>query len=242
MTRILLTISAALLCTTTHAQGPAPKTIAEVSSVAKPLAMRDLQTSRSFPQFSDEITTVNIQTQIQMPTIITRAQWGAKETSGPLSKHFPRAITIHHGGDKLHTPGTDAVPGIRALQKYSQEQKNWCDIPYHYMIDGEGKIYEARPWQIPGDTNTAYNPDKHLLIEMIGNYEDQAPTLSQIKAVSDLCAWCCDYFNIDPKTIAGHQDYVPTQCPGQYFYPYVISGYIEGQVRQRLKSAYNKNQ
>lgn len=234
----MLAVGLCVVAGAAMAAGPEPKTIVEVAAVKKPLAGRSAPMPREFAALDSVGGEVNANCKIAKPTIITREEWGALPTSGTLSSHFPVAITIHHGGDKLLVPGSDVVPGIKALQKFSQNTKGWCDIPYHYMIDDQGRIYEARPWNIPGDTNTSYDPNRHLLIELIGNYEQQAPTLAQMKAVVALSAWGCDYFNIDPATIAGHVDYVPTQCPGQYYYPYVISGSVEGDVRREIREAY----
>ncbi|MDD4280018.1 hypothetical protein GX645_05705 [Candidatus Sumerlaeota bacterium] len=216
-----------------------PKTIAEVVQTTKPLALRDLQLGREFSLSSSETqTTVNATARVPKPAIVTREQWQAKPTSGTIVNHFPAAVTIHHGGDKPLAPDADTASLVRNLQTWSQTQKGWCDIPYHFMIDLNGTIYEARPWDIRGDTNTAYDTNKHLLIELIGNYEEQAPSMAQLNAICDLTAWVCDYFNIPPETIAGHKDYTSTLCPGTYVYPYVLSGWIEGQVRKKIQTAY----
>mgnify|MGYP000277111105 CR=1 FL=1 len=102
--------------------------------------------------------------------IVKRADWGWL----PLEKGKQEAaitkITIHHGGVEF-TADKDPVAAIRNLQKWSREEKDWIDIPYHFMIDLKGNMYETRPINYPGDTNTEYDPTGHVLVEIMGNYE-----------------------------------------------------------------------
>jgi hypothetical protein len=56
--------------------------------------------------------------------------------------------------------------------------------------------------------------------------------------ICDLMAWACDYYNINPESLRGHQEYADTDCPGKYLYPFVVSGFFEGEVRKRIHDAY----
>ena len=230
--RAAAVVTAALIAAPVSAQVGYP-----LPDSARPKAMRDLALGRSF----DGTTSgqVNPAPRVPKPRIVTKAEWGGKPTSGTAQAHFPSRLTLHHGGDaKPLLPTDDPVKKMVGLQRFSQHDKPWPDIPYHFTIDLQGNIYEARDPMTAGDTNTTYNPKAHLLIEVMGNYEIQEPNEKQIKAISDLMAWACDYYNIDPATIRGHKDYAQTACPGKYLYPYVTSGEIEGQVRTRIRAAY----
>ena len=74
------------------------------------------------------------------------------------------------------------------LQNWSRGIKGWSDIPYHYIVAPDGTVYAARPWQIPGDTNTEYQPQGHALLMLLGNFEVQYPTEAQIQATAWLLA------------------------------------------------------
>jgi hypothetical protein len=203
----------------------------------RPMAMRSLPLGRAF----DDTTSgqINPAPRVPKPRVISKAEWGGKPTSGTAQAHFPGRVTLHHGGDaKPLLPTDDAVKKLVGLQRFSQVDKKWPDIPYHFCIDLQGNIYEARDPLTAGDTNTTYNPRGHLLVEVMGNYEIQAPNENQMKAMCDLMAWACDYYNMNPELIRGHMDFAQTACPGKYLYPYVASGAIEGEVRKRIAAAY----
>ena len=143
-------------------------------------------------------------------------------------------ITIHHGGVEFNKE-QDPVEEIRNLQNWSRTEKNWIDIPYHFMIDLEGNIYEARPINYPGATNTTYDPTGHALIEVMGNYEVQTLSQAQLKSVIDLAAFLAKKYDVSPNEIKGHKDYAETLCPGQDLYKYLEDGTIQNSVERKLK-------
>ncbi|HHJ53224.1 MAG TPA: N-acetylmuramoyl-L-alanine amidase [Caldithrix abyssi] len=166
--------------------------------------------------------------------IILRQEWGWQpyQTKMP-PKQTIRYITIHHGG-VYFDPDSDAVKYIRHLQKWSREEKKWIDIPYHFMIDFKGHIYETRPLIYPGDTNTSYDPTGHALICVMGNFEEQVPGKQQLQALINLTAFLADYFHVPLEKIKGHKDYAETLCPGKNLYRYLQNGFIRKTVQQKL--------
>jgi hypothetical protein len=93
------------------------------------------------------------------------------------------SITLHHEGSaRPLLPGDDPVQQLRALQAWGERDRNWWDVPYHYLIDLDGNIYEGRDWHYMGETNTTYDPSGHFLISIIGNYNLQEPTQKQLNA------------------------------------------------------------
>jgi hypothetical protein len=124
---------------------------------------------------------------------------------------------------------------------FSQTKRPWCDVPYHFFVDVDGSIYEGRAVGLAGDTNTRYDPAGHLLICALGNFEIQAPTKAQLDSISDLMAYGCEKFGVDPAKISSHRDHALTACPGRHLFAYVASGFFEGEVRERLRTAYGDN-
>ncbi len=166
--------------------------------------------------------------------VITRAQWGSLELSKALPEHEITKITIHHGGVDF-AEDKDPVGYIKNLQIWSMsDEKKWIDIPYHYMIDLEGRIYEARPINYPGATNTTYDPTGHALICVMGNYENQILSEGQLDAVVNLSAFLASYFSVPSSEIKGHMDYAETQCPGKDLYKYLQDNTIQNRVSEKL--------
>ncbi len=167
--------------------------------------------------------------------VILRKDWGWQPLPKDTIEQTIKKITIHHGG-VFFSPDSNAEDYIRHLQWWSRAKKQWIDIPYHFMIDFQGKIYETRPINYPGDTNTTYNPYGHALICLIGNFEEQKVTPAQLTSLVRLSAFLADYFHVPPGEIRGHKDYAETLCPGADLYRYLKSGYI----RKRVENLINK--
>ena len=165
--------------------------------------------------------------------VITREQWGWKPEEKTLPEHTINKITLHHGGEYF-AEDKDVTAYLRNLQSWSRSEKKWMDIPYHYMIDLKGNIYETRPLKYPGDTNTDYDVRGHALICVMGNYEVQKFNKEQMKAVVDLTSFLVKKYNVNLDSIKGHKDYALTLCPGEDFYRFIRDHTIQKLVAQKL--------
>lgn len=146
-----------------------------------------------------------------------------------------KTITLHHAGDpKPMTPQDDPIKKLQGLQSWGMSDKNWWDVPYHYLISLDGTIYEGRDIRYVGETNTKYDPDGHFLISVMGNYDIQEPTPEQIKSITDLMAWAVQEYNVPLDQIKGHCDYAETGCPGKNLKPYLKDGTFVKGVKERL--------
>ena len=165
--------------------------------------------------------------------VVRRAEWGWKKAKNSLPEHAISRITIHHGGVEFGDD-RDPVEYLRSLQDWSREERGWMDIPYHFVIDLEGKIYEGRPLQYPGDTNTTYNPKTHALVVVVGNYEVRELAEVQFESLVKLTAFLAAEFSVGLSDIKGHMDYAPseTACPGANIYQYFEDGSLLRRVRQ----------
>ena len=144
-------------------------------------------------------------------------------------------VTLHHTGDSRPLlPGDDPVQRLRGLQSWGARDRNWWDVPYHFLMDLEGKIYEGRDYRYMGETNTAYDPGGHFLISIIGNYGRQEPTPAQIEQIANLMAWAIDEFDLPLDRIGGHYNYATTTCPGTHLRKYLEDGTFRRMVAARL--------
>lgn len=167
--------------------------------------------------------------------IITAEQWGGIPANKLLAKkHSITHITLHHQGETF-PKGKDPIQYLRNLQKWSREEKKWIDIPYHFVIDLDGKVYEGRNIIYAGDTNTEYDPTGHILIEVVGNFEEVEPNEKQLEAVVKTMAYLASRYNIPVDSIRGHKDYSSqTVCPGKNLYHYLENGYFRERVSKLL--------
>jgi hypothetical protein len=148
------------------------------------------------------------------------------------------SITLHHEGSaKPLLPTDDPVAGLRALQSWGERDRNWWDVPYHYLIDLDGHVYEGRDWHYMGETNTTYDPSGHLLISILGNYNLQEPTQAQLNAIADVMAWAVKKFDVPLDSIRGHYNYAETDCPGKNLRKYLEDGTFRRMVVARLEES-----
>lgn len=146
------------------------------------------------------------------------------------------SITLHHEGSaRPLRPEDDPVAGLRALQSWGERDRNWWDVPYHYLIDLDGHVYEGRDWHYMGETNTTYDPSGHLLISILGNYNLQEPTKAQLDAIADVMAWAVKKFDVPLDSIRGHYQYAETNCPGKNLRKYLEDGTFRRMVVARLR-------
>ena len=169
-------------------------------------------------------------------------EWGglpvmAAQAGGPPQRIHH--ITLHHQGETWRQ-GDDVAAYLRRLQTWSRSTRHWADIPYHYVIAPDGRIFEARPLAQPGDTNTEYDPEGHALVMLLGNFEEVEPTPEQLHATVALLAWLAKSQGLADQPmaqlIASHKDYsAQTVCPGRHLYRYLQDGWLPHAVALRLQ-------
>lgn len=144
-------------------------------------------------------------------------------------------VTLHHtGSPEPLRPTDDPREKLRGLQSWGARDRNWWDVPYHYLIDLDGHIYEGRDHRYMGETNTTYDPEGHFLISVIGNYGRQEATPAQLEAIADLMAWALSRYDLPLDRIGGHYNYAETDCPGRELRKYLEDGTFTRMVRERL--------
>jgi len=170
-------------------------------------------------------------------SIIKVKDWGGTSAIDSLAKkHSITHITLHHQGEPF-PKGKDPVKYLQNLQKWSRQEKHWIDIPYHFIIDLDGKVYEGRNINYAGDTNTEYDPTGHALIEVFGNFEEVEPNQNQFDAVVKTMAWLSIKYKVPVDSIRGHKDYSSkTVCPGKNLYRYLQSGYFKKRVSELIQT------
>ena len=170
--------------------------------------------------------------------IVPVSAWGGSPADAALARrHTITHITLHHQGEPFK-PGTDPRAYLRRLQAWSRDTRHWLDIPYHYIIDLDGRIYAGRDIAYAGDTNTEYDPKGHALIEVVGNFEEVEPNQAQLDAVVRLMAMLANKYDVPLDRIASHRDYSgQTVCPGANLYRYVQDKTFRHEVALRLARA-----
>ena len=83
---------------------------------------------------------------------------------------------------------------------------------------------------------TNYDPTGHVLICLMGNYENIEVAPEQMEALIDFCSYMVKTYGLSPDDIQGHKDYSDqTVCPGKNLYRYLEDGSIRSKVAGKLQ-------
>jgi N-acetylmuramoyl-L-alanine amidase len=163
---------------------------------------------------------------------ICRPAWGASPPTGVYVPHKISRITVHHSAVVLRD-NRKAPAQLRAFQA-DHQSRGWPDIAYHLLIDRHGNLYQGRPLQFVGDTNTSYDPTGHLLVLALGNFQVQAMSSAQLNTVVSVLAWGCTRYGVAPRAIRGHRAYAETLCPGDRLQALITNGTVRKRVAKQL--------
>ena len=181
------------------------------------------------------LVALEVATLASLPTVVASSDVAGGAALRLRVPHRITHVTLHHtGSPEPLRPADDPREKLRGLQSWGARDRNWWDVPYHYLIDLEGRIYEGRDWHFMGETNTAYDPEGHFLISVIGNYGRQEPTQAQLESIADLMAWALSEFDLPIDRIGGHYNYADTDCPGKGLRKFLEDGTFRRMVGARL--------
>ena len=175
------------------------------------------------------------------PQVLSRAQWGAKPPSKPMTAQKPAYITIHHSA--VTQRKGDLARKMKNLQRFSQKRERlasgkmkvaWADVPYHFVINAAGQIAEGRNINFSGDTNTNYNPVHHIQVVLEGNFMKEQVTTAQLRKLEELLVSLARKWKIPASKIEGHKHYASTLCPGTNLFKEIPA------LRQRIAKRLGK--
>lgn len=168
-----------------------------------------------------------------------RSSWA--DSSPMLSRLDPMGtpwrITVHHeGGDTDDLASESAVAErLRTITRVQERPVGEGglgagDLGYHFVIDRCGRIWEGRSlsWQGAHAGNGAANAG-NIGIVLLGNFDIQEPTPSQLASLRQLLQNLCQRYNVRPENIYGHDEVKsqyglsPTRCPGRSLSAWVRS-------------------
>jgi hypothetical protein len=170
------------------------------------------------------------------PAIVSRRAWGSKPQAIPESRRqVPKYVTLHHSGELWEGKKTPE-DFVRNMQAWGWKDKGWPDLPYHFLIAPDGRIFEGRPVRYEPESNTRYPLAGNIGVEMMGDFERQRPSPAQLESAARLTAWLVKAYGLDPRDIRGHKDAAPGQtvCPGRDFSRYLDDGSFRNWVEELL--------
>jgi hypothetical protein len=161
--------------------------------------------------------------------LVCRDGWGARPARPGGTPHTISRMTLHHTAVALGD-NRNITSRLRQHQAYHQDHQGWIDIAYHLGVDRDGNIFELRTPELAGDTATNYDPTGHFLVVCEGDFDQEAVTEAQLHGAAVAFGWAAQTFGAATDTLAGHQDYASTTCPGANLQAHIASGDLKRRV------------
>lgn len=155
--------------------------------------------------------------------VITRTAWTrAKPIASRVNPmNGIRRITLHHEGaadSPVYFTDYKATAKRIALVRRVHMERGWGDIGYHYIVDRAGRVWAARPLELQG-AHVRDNNEHNIGIMCLGNFDIQAPSDAQLKAVTRFTRDLRHSHRVPVARIHTHQELVATSCPGRSMQP-----------------------
>jgi SpoIID/LytB domain protein len=187
-----------------------------------------------------------------MPTIITRAAWGASAGTPcdtPAAGDRTRGVVVHHTAGTNSYTAAESAAIVRATQAFHVKSRKWCDLGYNFLVDKYGQIFEGRRGGMDRAIRAAHSGNLAVNtytmgVSMMGNYDLVKPTAALKDSMVKLIGWrmgtnflkAKGTYSLGGKTlnmIAGHRDVLSTACPGRYGYAWLSES---GGLRDRVEA------
>lgn len=141
-----------------------------------------------------------------------------------------KKIVVHHTAEADNSYNLPWDQKIRAIYRYHTLTRKWWDIWYNYVIDQKWNIYEWRSgWDYVVWAHVKCNNIWTVWISLMWNFQNQKPTIAQLKSLSKLTAFLSSKYNIDiteystyhwkkSSNLLWHRDLAATACPWDNLY------------------------
>ncbi len=167
------------------------------------------------------------------PEIVSRDDWGATPAEYPDGlRHTPKVVLIHHAG-VVFEPDADPAAKMRGLLRFSREDKGWPDVPYHFVVAPDGRVFEGRDMSYAPDTNTNFDTSGFVNVEVLGHFDEQRVSEVQLESTARVVAWLADELEMPTNELQTHVGVAPgqTSLPGGRPAPLPEGGTLPGRRR-----------
>lgn len=135
----------------------------------------------------------SVSTLTNAPQLIERSAWsGNAPRPTALTRQQPRGIVLHQ---LINADSENSLPYLRALLNYHVKTLGWPDLPFHYLIDSSGVIYEGMAGGPTSSPNRSADADPAIHVAMLGN---GAPSTEAQSSLAQLLAWLGQVYTIAP--------------------------------------------
>ncbi len=174
-----------------------------------------------------------------MPTIITRAQWGANEAlrrAGPTYSGTIKAAFLHHTVTSNSYTPEESAQQVRNLYGWFVKGLRYSDLAYNFLVDRFGRLYEGRAGgmdqAVIGGHTAGFNSET-FAVSAIGNFQSKDLPPEEMAAIDEsvaqLMAWKLSMNHRDPNgstvLVSDSGSGTSRYQPGEQANAFVIGGH-----------------
>jgi len=129
------------------------------------------------------------------PAVIARQAWTGRTEAARPARATPRGVILHQI-DATDTPST-TLELLRAELAYQTQVLGWDDLSYHFLIDGEGNLFEGRLGGPTSRVDRLAGGDTAVHVALLAP-RDGAPSDQAQAVLVALLAWLGEAYAIPP--------------------------------------------
>ena len=150
-----------------------------------------------------------------MPTMISRAQWGANEswrnsqpgcTKNPEYADNIEYAVIHHTVSTNDYTPADTAALLRGIYDFHVHSNGWCDIAYNFLVDKYGQVFEGRfggtHSAVIGGHTGGFNT-RSTGVAMVGDFRTGAVPQAMYDSLRSLVAFKLGHHGVNPRGSVG---------------------------------------
>lgn len=130
------------------------------------------------------------------PPTVAGIDWGIQPIGTEIERQRPQRIVISEVHASADDPNSAAT--MRALQWVALQLEQRSVLPYHYLLDGAGNVFQGAG---SGSVHLADTPAGEIRIALLADMEHEGLSEAAESGVTRLMGWLCDAWSLSPSSI-----------------------------------------
>ena len=126
------------------------------------------------------------------PPTVAGVDWGAQSLGRDIVRQEPAAVVL----SAVAAPADDPNPAatLRALQWVDLNVEGLAALPYHFLVDGSGTIFQG----MGSPTARLLGATDSILVALLAHAETEGVSEAALASVARLGGWLADAFDLPP--------------------------------------------
>ena len=128
-------------------------------------------------------------------------------------EYIPKYIIVHHSAANEPNPQFLAINDWHKARRFPKSERGF-NAGYHRVIEMDGSVVKARN-DLERDCDALGHNFDSLSVCLVGNLNDNDPTLEQTQSLTQILSEWCNKYGITADKIYPHRHFSATSCYGE---------------------------